>query len=88
MANGKKIQGLVQVAGGYYNVEFEPLAEGGYIARVPELESSTFGKTLDEAQAMVADMVDGWLAVAREDKLPIPQPKPLIQIKTHAALAA
>jgi predicted RNase H-like HicB family nuclease len=68
----QKIQGLVQVPGGYYDVEFEPLEEGGYLARVPALESSISGNTLDEAQSMVGDMVAGWLAVASEDGLPIP----------------
>ncbi len=66
------IQGLVQVPDGYYDVVFEPLEEGGYLAHVPALESSTFGDTLKEAQAMVADMVEGWLEVAREDHPPIP----------------
>ena len=74
----QKIQGLVQVPDGFYDVEFEPLDEGGYLARVPALESSTFGKTLEEAQAMVADMVEGWLETAQAHRMPIPQPKPLI----------
>jgi predicted RNase H-like HicB family nuclease len=86
MASAKqKLQGLVQVPGGYYDVDFELLEEGGYLARVPALESSTFGKTLEDAQAMVADMVAGWLAVAREDGLPIPKPKPLIHVKSKMA---
>ena len=76
-----KISGLVQVSGGYYDVEFEPLEEGGYLGCVPALDASTSGATLDEAQAMVADMVSGWLAVAREDGLPIPAPKPLIRVE-------
>jgi predicted RNase H-like HicB family nuclease len=80
------IQGLVEVSGGYYDVEFEPVEEGGYLAHVPALESSTFGKTLDEVQAMVADMVAGWLAVAREDGLPIPTPKSLVQVKLRMAV--
>jgi predicted RNase H-like HicB family nuclease len=79
--------GLVEVPGGYYDVEFEPLEEGGYLARVPVLDASTFGQTLAAAQAMVADMVTGWLAVAREDGLPIPSPKPLIHIEATVALA-
>jgi predicted RNase H-like HicB family nuclease len=83
----QKIQGLVQVPDGYYDVEFEPLDEGGYLARVPALESSTIGKTLDEAREMVADMVEGWLDVARADGLPIPQPKPLIHIAPRVAIA-
>ena len=82
----RKIRGLIQVPGGYYDVEFELLEEGGYLARVPALESSTAGNTFDHAQAMVADMVAGWLAVAKEDDLPIPQPKPLIRIKPKLAV--
>jgi predicted RNase H-like HicB family nuclease len=82
----QKIQGLVQVPNGYYDVEFEPLDEGGYLARVPALESSTFGKTFEQAQDMVADMVAGWLDVARADGLPIPEPKPLILIASHIAV--
>ena len=74
------IHGLIQVPGGYYDVEFEPLDEGGYLSRVPALDSSTFGGTLDDAKTMVADMVGAWLAVAREDELPIPEPKPLINL--------
>ena len=74
------IQGLVQVPGGYYDVEFEPLEEGRYLARVPALESSTFGDTLEEAQAMVADMVEGWLETAHAHQMSIPQPKPLVSV--------
>lgn len=33
----------------------------------------------------VADMVGGWLEVAKEDGLPIPQPKPLIRIQSKMA---
>ncbi len=77
----EKLQGLIRVPSSYYDVEFEPLEEGGYLARVPALDSSTFGNTLDEAQAMVADMVAGWLAVTQEDELPIPQSQPLEIIK-------
>ncbi len=85
MSSGKvKIPGLVQVPGGYYEVVFEPLDEGGYLARVPALDSSTIGETLEKAEDMVADMVAGWLAVAQEDKLPIPKPRPLILVKSKA----
>ena len=79
-ATVQEIEGLVQVPGGYYTVEFEPLDDGGFLARVPALESSTSGSSLDEAESMVADMVAAWLAVAGEDGLPIPPPKPLIRI--------
>jgi len=76
----QKIEGLVQVPGGYYAVEFGLLEEGAYLSRVPALESSTTGNTLVEAESMVADMVAAWLAVAEEDGLPIPPPRPLIRI--------
>ncbi len=87
LSHKQKIQGLVQVPNGYYDVEFEALTEGGYLARVPALEASTFGQTLDAAQVMVADLVAGWLAVAQEDGLVIPEPKPLIQITPRVVFA-
>ncbi len=80
MIRKNKIRGLVQVTDGYYDVEYELVEEGGYLARVPALQASTYGDTLEEAQAMVADMVTGWLDVAREDGLPIPRAKPLVHI--------
>lgn len=73
--NGKII-GLVEVPGGFYDVEFLPSEEGGYVVIVPALDGcATEGDTLDEAQAMIVDAVGGWLAVAKEEGLPIPEPK-------------
>ncbi len=46
------IQGLVEVSGGYYDVEFGPME-----------------------------------AVAREDGLPIPTPKPLVHVKLRMTVA-
>ncbi len=70
----RKIQGLVEVPGGYYDVEFTPADEGGYVARAPALRCTTQGETLEDAQTMIADAVVGWLAVARETGLRIPTP--------------
>lgn len=84
-ATTQTIQGLVQAPGGYYDVGFEPLEEGGYLAHVPDLESSTFGDTLEEAQEMVADMVEGWLEVAHQEHLPIPPSKPLVRVEFKTA---
>jgi len=75
-ANNGKIVGLVEVPGGYYDVEFLAAEEGGYVAVVPALdECASEGDTLEEAEAMVADAVEGWLTVATEEGLPIPEPK-------------
>ena len=80
-ANNGKIVGLVEVPGGYYDVEFLAAEEGGYVAVVPALdECASEGDTLEEAEAMtvnrdIADAVEGWLTVATEEGLPIPEPK-------------
>lgn len=75
-AKNGKIVGLVEVPGGYYDVEFIPSEEGGYVAVVPALEDcASEGDTLEEAQAMIADAVEGWLAVAKDEGLFIPEPK-------------
>jgi len=42
---------------------------------VPDLKScSAFGDTPAEALAEVETAMEAWLAVAREDKLPVPEP--------------
>ena len=49
--------------------------DGGYIADVPDLEAcSAFGKTPEEAVAEVERAKDAWLATAREQGRPIPEP--------------
>ena len=46
-----------------------------WIADVPDLQScSAFGKTPAEALAEVEKAMEAWLAVAREDGMPIPEP--------------
>lgn len=47
-----------------------------WVADVPDLQScSAFGDTPAEALAEVEKAVEAWLAVAREDALPIPEPR-------------
>ena len=47
-----------------------------WVADVPDLQScSAFGDTPAEALAEVEQAMAAWLAVAREDGLPIPQPR-------------
>jgi predicted RNase H-like HicB family nuclease len=50
--------------------------DGAWVADVPDLQScSAFGDTPGEALAEVELAMDAWLAVAREDGLPIPEPR-------------
>jgi predicted RNase H-like HicB family nuclease len=51
-------------------------ADGAWVADVPDLRScSAFGDAPAEALAEVEKAMEGWLAVAREDGLPIPEPR-------------
>jgi antitoxin HicB len=61
-----------------YTVLFEPAEEGGYVVTCPALPGLvTEGDTLDEARAMAADAVRGYLTSLRKDGLPIPPDKKL-----------
>ncbi|MCI0431328.1 MAG: type II toxin-antitoxin system HicB family antitoxin [Rhodospirillales bacterium] len=47
-----------------------------WVADVPDLKScSAFGDTPAEALDEVQKAIDAWLEVAREDRLPIPEPR-------------
>ena len=49
--------------------------DGAWVADVPDLQScSAFGGTPAEALAEVEQVIEAWLAVVREDGLPIPEP--------------
>ncbi len=49
--------------------------DDAWVADVPDLQScSAFGDTPAEALAEVEKAMEGWLAVAHEDGLPIPEP--------------
>jgi predicted RNase H-like HicB family nuclease len=51
-------------------------ADGAWVADVPDLQScSAFGDTPAEALAEVEKAMEAWLTVAREDGLPIPEPR-------------
>jgi predicted RNase H-like HicB family nuclease len=48
----------------------------GYIADIPDLEPcSAFGETPEEAVTEVLRVKEAWLEVARENGLPIPEPR-------------
>ncbi|HEY1260542.1 MAG TPA: type II toxin-antitoxin system HicB family antitoxin [Stellaceae bacterium] len=60
-----------------YTVLFEPAEEGGYIVTCPSLPGlATEGDTLEEARAMAADAVRGYLEVLAKDGRPIPRADP------------
>lgn len=66
-----------------YTVLLQPEPEGGYTVTCPALPGLvTYGETLDEARAMAADAIRGYIACLREDGEPIPEsdavPLPLV----------
>ena len=68
-----------------YRIIIEPAEEGGYVVTCPTLRGVvTEGETLQEARAMAADAIQGYLELLREDGLPIPESdvpaaKPIIE---------
>jgi len=57
-----------------YTVVFEPITEGGYNVVIPAIpEICTFGETLEEAKAMVADAIKCYIESALKAKEPIPK---------------
>ena len=63
-----------QVIRGGIVFELQPEPEGGYTISVPSLPGCiSYGKTFEEAIEMIKDAMEGWLAVAREEVVPIPE---------------
>lgn len=57
-----------------FTVLFEPAEEGGYVATCPALPGLvTQGETLEEARAMAADAIRGYIESLQKDGLPIPR---------------
>src|SRR5947199_10514733 len=60
-----------------YTVLFEPAEEGGYVITCPALPGLvTEGNTLEEARAMAADAIGGYLEGLAKDGLPFPADDP------------
>src|SRR3989304_3264093 len=60
-----------------YPAVFEPAEEGGYIVSFPALPGCvTQGETLDEARAMAADALQGYLQVLVAPGRPVPSERP------------
>jgi antitoxin HicB len=61
-----------------FTVLYEPAEEGGYVVKCPALPGLvTEGDTLEEARAMAADAIRGYLESLRKDGLPVPDDKKL-----------
>ena len=54
--------------------ELQSEAEGGYTITIPSLPGCiSYGETFEKAIEMIKDSMEGWLAVAREEGVPIPE---------------
>ena len=57
----------------HYNVLLRPEPEGGYTALVPALPGCvTYGRTIEEANAMAKDAITGYIASLRKHGDPVP----------------
>ena len=67
----------VSAAAYTYTVLLQPEPEGGYTVTCPALPGLvTYGETLDEAPAMAADAIWGYIECLQEDGEPIPESDP------------
>ena len=63
--------------------EFQPETQGGYTVTVPSLPGCiSYGKDFEKATLMIMDAMRGWLSVAQEEGIPIPD-----QFNTLEAMA-
>jgi antitoxin HicB len=76
--NSSRIFQLIR-GGVVFELQAEP--EGGYTISVPALPGCiSYGSTFEEAIEMIKDAMEGWLAVAREEGVPIPEQFEAIQL--------
>lgn len=63
---------VLKPGGIIFELQDEP--EGGYTIFVPSLLGCiSYGRTFEEAMNIIKDAMSGWLAVAREKGVPIPE---------------
>jgi len=61
--------------------ELQPEVEGGYTVTVPSLPGCiSYGETFEKAMEMIKDAMEGWLAVAREEGILIPEQFEAIEV--------
>lgn len=57
-----------------YTVIYEPVAECGYVVHIPALNGIvTQGETLEEAELMAIDLIQGYIEALKIKGLPIPE---------------
>ena len=63
-----------QVIRGGIVFELQHEVGGGYTVSVPSLSGCiSYGETFEKAMEMIKDALEGWLAIAREKDVPIPE---------------
>jgi len=68
-----------------YTVEIVPYQDGGFFAKIKELEGCmTEGETLEETLEMLEDAKRAWLEAALEDGLEIPLPESMREKKEYS----
>jgi predicted RNase H-like HicB family nuclease len=78
---GRSTTKVFQVIRGGIVFELQSEPEGGYTISVPSLPGCiSFGSTFEEAMEKIKDAMTGWLAVAREEGVPIPEQFEAIQL--------
>lgn len=56
-----------------YNLIFQPEPEGGFTVTVPALPGCvSYGKTLRKAKVQALDAINGYLAILKKRKQPLP----------------
>jgi len=61
--------------------ELQPEPEGGYTVTVPSLPGCiSYGETFEKAMEVIKDAMEGWLGVAREEGIPIPDQLETIEV--------
>ena len=68
-----------------YTIEIIPYKDGGYFARIKELEGCmTEGDTLEEVLELLEDAKRAWLETALEDGIEIPLPESMREKKEYS----
>ena len=77
----RSIPRVFQVIRGGVVFELQVEPEGGYTISVPSLPGCiSYGTTFEEAIDMIKDAMAGWLEVAKEEGVPIPEQFETIQL--------
>lgn len=82
---GKRRSKVYQVIRNGIIFELQAEPEGGYTISVPSLPGClSHGKSFEEAFDMIKDAMEGWLSVAREEGVPLPEKFEDIKLAFHS----